>query len=72
MSMATRFASEKSTHATSNHRTRFGHSTRSVSIDPVSHAPDGDDRLGAQLRAQPADVDVDDVRTRIEVVTPDR
>src|SRR2546422_10211284 len=39
--------------------------------NPIPRVPDGLDRLGAELLAQAADADVDDVRARVEVVAPD-
>src|SRR5262252_2818924 len=70
-SIATRFAIEKTTHATKIHRSRFGHRPRS-SIETVPHAAHRRDRLGAELGTQPPHVDVHHVGTRIEVIAPDR
>src|SRR6478609_5990852 len=71
-SMAARLASENSTHATSNHRTRLGHSEASCRIDAISHPSVGGDHGGPELRAEPANAYVDDVRPRIEVEAPYR
>src|SRR5438093_12123631 len=58
MSIAARLASENSTHATSIHRSRFGHSSASGRIEPVSHPTDRGDRVRTELRAEAANVDV--------------
>ena len=39
-------------------------------LEAVAHAAHGLDRVRAELLAQVADVDVDDVRTRVEVIAP--
>ena len=44
--------------------------SRSTAVEPVAHAAHGGDRVGAELLAQVADVDVDDVRAGVEVVAP--
>src|SRR5512132_258295 len=72
MSIAARLASENSTQATSIHRSRFGHSSVSGRIEPVSHPTDRGDRVWTELRAEAANVDIDHVRSGVEVVTPDR
>src|SRR5438105_12983813 len=68
----TRFSTVKTPQATSS-QAPLGASRRSPSSgrDAISFATDGDDRVCAQLGSQPAHVDVDDVRPRIEVVAPD-
>src|SRR2546423_12385653 len=59
--IATRFAAANATHATSSPLRRS---------NPIPRVADGLDRGGAELLAQPADADVDDVRARVEVVAP--
>src|SRR6478672_3716124 len=71
-SIAARLASEKSTQATSIHRSRFGHSSASGRIEPISHPTDRGDRVRTELRAEAATVDIDYVRPGVEVVAPDR
>src|SRR6476646_681750 len=71
-SIAARLASENSPQATPIHRSRFGHSSASGRIEPVSHPTDRGDRVRTELRAKAANVDVDHVGPRVEVVTPDR
>src|SRR6476620_4348246 len=71
-SIAARLASENSTQATSIHRSRFGHSSASGRIEPVSHPADRGDRVGTELRPEAANVNVDHVRPRVEVIAPDR
>src|SRR5690554_3976631 len=45
-------------------------SRRRGSLDAVADAADGGDQVGAELLAQVADVDVDDVGAGVEVVAP--
>src|SRR6266566_2092623 len=71
-SIAARLASENTTQATSIHRSRCGHSIASGRIEAVPNPTDRGDRVRTDLRAEPADVHVDHVRARVEVVTPDR
>src|SRR5437870_3803202 len=71
-SIAARLASEKTTQATSIHRSRCGHSIASGRIEAVPYPTGRRDRVRTELRAEPADVDVDHVRARVEVVAPDR
>src|SRR5580765_1163397 len=71
-SIAARLATENRTQATSIHRSRFGHSSASGRIEPVSNPTDRGDRVRTELRAEAANVDVDHVGPRIEVVAPDR
>src|SRR5436190_16681670 len=72
-SMATRFTAANTAHAASSQFTRFsGHSTRSGRIQAVPLAPDRLDHVRAELAAQTSDVDVDHVRTGVEVVAPHR
>src|SRR5690242_6920367 len=61
-SIATRFAAAKANHAAS---------TALRCNQPIAAMPHGLDRVGAELLPQPADADLDDVRLRIEVVSPD-
>src|SRR2546427_4841211 len=70
-SIATRFRAAKTPQPTSS-QAPLGSSLRrrSGGVDTVSLTPDGDDRLRAQLGPQATDVDVDDVRARVEVVAP--
>src|SRR6476620_2632725 len=72
MRRAATSATENSTQATSIHRARFGHSSASGRIEPISHPTDRGDRVRTELRAEAANVDVDHVGPRVEVVTPDR
>src|ERR1700730_15099078 len=69
--MATRFRAVKTPQAASSQAPE-GSSRRSSSsgIDAISLAPNGGDRLRAELRPQAAYIHVDDVRARIEVVAP--
>src|SRR5258705_2514427 len=60
--IAARFAPANASHATS---TGLG---RRNPVPRVAHGLDG---AGAELLPQAADADVDDVRTRVEVVAPD-
>src|SRR4029453_9878508 len=60
--IATRFATANAAHATS---------TDLRCSKPITRMPNRLDRgVGAELLPQPADADVDDVRTWIEVVSP--
>src|SRR4249920_531054 len=71
-SMAARFARVNSPHATSIDRTPLGPSGRSRRIDAIPHSSIGQDRRGAELGPKPADVHVDHVGPRVEVVAPHR
>src|SRR3954454_23904191 len=62
-SIAPRFASANANQARSSGLGRR---------EPVAHIPHRLDRGRAELLAQPPDADVDDVRPRVEVVTPHR
>src|ERR1051326_5322746 len=70
--IATRFATANSAHATASARSRNGQCDSADAIEPVPLAADRRHDLVAQLRAQPPDVDVDDVRPRIVRQTPHR
>src|SRR5207247_5413352 len=63
MRIATRFATAKTTHAASRRLSRNQPITR------MSHRFDR--RVGAELLPQTSHADVDDIRSRIEVVSPD-
>src|SRR5438309_2444722 len=71
MTIAIRFSIVKTPQPTSSHAP-LGTSrlSRSSGIDTVSLTPDGDDGLGAELRSEPPDIDVHDVRARVEVIAP--
>src|SRR5437879_421243 len=62
-SIAPRFATAKRPHAAS--------STRFLGRKAIPDVTDGLDRTRTELLPQPADADVDDVRTGVEVITPD-
>src|ERR1700680_807403 len=69
--IATRFAMAKITQAMSTQtKRRDGHVERSARINPIPHSTNGLDQLAAKLGPQTADVDVDDVGARIEVISP--
>src|SRR6266496_3558650 len=71
--IATRFATANPTQARSIHsRYSSGQAQRSARIDAVPLAPDRADGVGAELGPQPADVHVDHVGARVEVVVPHR
>src|SRR5438128_7731343 len=71
--MAMRFATANRPQATLTTTGRCaGQSDRSARCKLVALSAHGLDRLLPQLRPQPADVHVDDVGTRLEVVAPDR
>src|ERR1700736_2492769 len=70
--IATRFSSAKMPQATSTHRKpRVGHAQRSGRVNPVPLPADRFDGLPADLGTKPADVDIDDIRARVEVIPPD-
>src|SRR5204863_8695017 len=71
-SIAARLANENATQATSIHRSRCGHSIASGRIEAVPHPADRGDHVRTEFRAEAADVHVHNVRSRIEVVPPDR
>src|SRR5437870_5000747 len=71
-SIAARFANANRNHAASIRVKRcLGHS-RSDAIDAIPLPADGLDEVGAELGPEPAHVDVDDVRARVEVIAPHR
>src|SRR6266849_4346067 len=69
-SMAPRLARAKTTQAMSTQWTRNGHFPCSRGIDAVPLPANGCDGHSSELRAEPPDVHVHDVRSRIEVVPP--
>src|SRR6202011_5389032 len=58
--------------ATSIHKKpRVGQGQRSGRVNPVPLPADRFDGLPADLGTKPADVDIDDIRARVEVIPPD-
>src|ERR1700686_796655 len=71
--MPRRLATAKIAQPMSTHSSpRTGHAQRSMRFNSVPLTPNGLDGISTNLRAQPADIDVHDVGTGIEVVAPDR
>src|SRR5919201_3154961 len=70
--IATRLAAAKTTQATSSQPEVSSWYQRSRDGDAIPLTSHGGDRGGAELGPQPADVDVDDVGARVEVVGPER
>src|SRR6266536_1625253 len=68
--IATRLATANAPQTMSGHHCRSGQAERSTR-DAIALTPHGQDRLHPELRAQAADVDVDDVGAGVEVVSPD-
>src|SRR5437016_8911589 len=70
--MPRRFAIAKIAQRTSTQRSpRTGHAQRSGRVNPIPLTTDRFNRLAADLGAQPAHVDVDDVRAGVKAVAPD-
>src|SRR2546423_7512388 len=62
VTMPTRLATANAPHARSIQYALNGQRPSSESIDPISLAPNGDQRVGPQLGSEPSHVDVDHVR----------
>src|SRR5438132_10213242 len=70
--MAARFKRAKMPQAASIQRKpRFGQGQRSGRVNPVSLAANRLDGLPANFGAEPADIDVDHIRSGIEPIAPD-
>src|SRR2546425_354262 len=71
--IANRFATAKTPQATSSQWIAGATPwRRSGGVEAIALTPDGDDRVRAQLLAQPRHVDVDHVGAGVELVAPDR
>src|SRR5512132_4734449 len=70
--MATRLATANPTQATSSQPEASTRCRRSRDGDAIALTSHGHDRVGAQLGTEPADVDVDHVGARVELIAPDR
>src|SRR5436309_741264 len=70
MTIATRLAAAKITHATSIQVSERGQIRRSALIHAIPLSPHGRDGIRTELRPQASDAHVEDVRGRIELEAP--